>query len=93
MGDVITLKRDPDEPHLSGKVRCLHCKHEWVGVSPVGTYEGLECPACGLSKGVYVSTFWPPSGVEVFVCACGCDVFSLLRDRWLCINCGVQQRF
>jgi Zn finger protein HypA/HybF involved in hydrogenase expression len=33
--------------HISGKARCLACKHEWAAVSLVGTV-WLECPACSL---------------------------------------------
>lgn len=42
------------EPHLSGKARCLACKHEWVAVAPVGVV-WMECPACTLERGRYVA--------------------------------------
>jgi ribosomal protein L37AE/L43A len=48
MGEVVSLAKHREEqsPHGAGDVLCPACKHEWVGVAPVGT-AFHTCPACG----------------------------------------------
>lgn len=85
MNNVIPLEEY--RPHLSGQAKCLHCKHEWLAVSPVGVYAGLECPECHLVKGIRAGLVYPSE--MMFTCFCGCYVFSICRDRGpMCLNCG-----
>jgi DNA-directed RNA polymerase subunit RPC12/RpoP len=78
-------------PHLSGPCRCLHCKHEFVCVRPVGAHD-LECPKCGLRKAVGASLALPEDGT-VWVCNCGNWFFLILPDgSALCPNCGERRR-
>jgi len=79
-------------PHLSGPCRCVDCKHEWVGVAPVGTY-AMTCPACGADKGGRFAMIIPDEGVPMWRCKCGNCFMVLMRDCWMCPNCGEQQRF
>lgn len=85
MGDVVDITSKL--PHMSGKCQCLHCKHKWVGVAPIGTLS-LECPECGLNKGVF-------SGVSatenLFMCECSSLHFVLSVDVGgaICSNCGL----
>ena len=93
MATVISLesrRRKPQEakdPHVSGKARCLHCRHEWTAVAPVGTYE-LECPECHLLKGVMVGMCDLAEGTERWVCKCGCDLFLITSEGSFCASCG-----
>jgi len=74
-------------PHLAGEARCLSCLHEWTAVTPVGTFRDLECPACGLAKGVLKYGVVPE---RVWTCNCGCDLFCLsgISMKMLCYQCG-----
>lgn len=74
-------------PYLEGPVRCVRCKHEWRGVSPVGEFEGLECPACHNETGVRYTLVGPDG--EHWVCNCGSSTFALARTGApICVNCG-----
>jgi len=33
-------------------MKCDHCGHEWIAISPVGAQE-LECPQCGEMTSIY----------------------------------------
>lgn len=75
-------------PHTEGPVLCVECKHEWVGVAPCGTV-GLECPNCGLAKGVRKSFIEASEGDIVFICGyCEGTLFTLYKDQVLCAGCG-----
>lgn len=92
---VVEFRRPPPDepttPHLSGRCVCLGCKHEWVGVTPVGKHDGLECPACGLLKGVHVGIAYP---VEMWQCGtCSAVLFFITKDGAQCSVCGVKARF
>ena len=91
---VVDLKkaREEREPHMTGKARCLACRHEWIAVAPIGTVE-LECPSdgCGLPKGRFVALCEPDHGAR-WVCDCGNDLFWLTRAGMFCQNCGLTQR-
>ena len=52
MANVIDL--DARRPHYAGLCSCLSCRHEWVGVAPLGT-KVLECPSCRRGTGVAFS--------------------------------------
>ena len=83
--NVISLQEY--RPHLEGPVICMHCKHEWRGVSPVGRYAGLECPRCNLETGVRRGLIWPEN--KMYRCDCGSNIFFICGDRGaMCIMCG-----
>lgn len=77
-------------PHLSGTARCLHCKHEWVAVAPVGTLS-LVCPSCDLARGAWYRN----AGVDgdYWLCNCGSEVFAVRLAGILCMCCGVATSF
>lgn len=101
---IIDLQKAREErsPHLSGKVRCLNCKYEWVGVAPIGTV-WVECPECGSRKACFYYDVGPNAKQYVFECNCGCDLLRLVSEsgepdffkssELLCANCGVSHRF
>ena len=73
------------QPHMDGAAVCLHCSHTWQAVAPVGTAH-LECPSCGLGKGVYARLVSPDRYYE---CACGCRHFCITEDfDAVCTHCG-----
>lgn len=82
---------------VSGPARCTSCKHEWVAVAPFDErLEALECPGCGLNKGLYVNHF-APIGETVWQCSCGCQLFYVVqlgeRLAAYCVNCGDSTEF
>lgn len=89
MGKVIDLSER--QPHMQGLAVCLACKHEWQGVSPIGVCD-LECPECGLMKGVYYSNCLPDDK-PIWTCNCGCHHFVLLESYFMCVHCGLGQVF
>ena len=97
MGAVVSLAaaREERTPHWAGKCVCLGCRHEWEGVGPVGTVEGLQCPSCDLPKGVIKFPFGPAEGDAVLQCNCGCEALSAVRRKgrmWIfCMACGTDQ--
>jgi hypothetical protein len=92
--NIISLaqKREEAQPHWSGWIRCMHCKHEWVGVAPTGTIDDLECPECKLPRGVIKYNFGAPEGSLVFSCDCGCNVLTAYiwhgKKIIRCLACG-----
>lgn len=77
------------QPHLSGRAQCVGCKHEWQAVAPIGT-ETLECPACGLRKGMFANPVMV--GTHVWECHCGNDLFRISGGGEVyCVNCGDTQ--
>lgn len=91
MSDVVNLseEREKRQPHASGKARCLDCKHEWVAVSPLDTY-WLQCPGCSLMRGKYLFPFEFADQLH-WTCACGNDLFYIMKDGCRCPNCGQTQ--
>jgi len=88
MGKVIDINEAL--PHLTSICICLECKHEWVGVMPLGTCS-LECPECGLEKGVCKGVACPE---EAWQCKCGCIHFFVSDTHHiLCCYCGRIQVF
>jgi hypothetical protein len=86
---VVNLDDYRHDPHLSGNAACLACKHTWVAVVPVGTTI-LDCPACGLGKGVYANLVVPDTAWE---CRCGCHHFFVSPEKIICVLCGTTQVF
>lgn len=82
MGEVIDILAK--QPHLSGGFVCLECKASWTGVAPVGVLH-VECPKCGILKGVVSSTVLPSAAAQ---CFCGCFHFYVSPDETLCCYCG-----
>lgn len=78
-------------PHWTGPCRCLGCKHEWIGVAPVGTHV-VECPVCGLNKGHAIHLFGADEGDLSLQCNCGCDALNAYRRKGRfyvkCMACG-----
>lgn len=83
--------QEPEDPHLSGRCRCLACGHEWVGVTPVGLPDGLECPSCHLMKGAHLGLAYPAA--DAWVCNCGAALFFITPSGALCSLCGTRARF
>lgn len=77
-------------PYLEGKCRCLHCKHEWVGVAPLGTVS-VDCPSCGLRRGAFIANVLKDG--DHWTCRCGSILFACNVANWYCIACGTNQRF
>jgi hypothetical protein len=73
-------------PHLTGEAVCLACKHEWVGVAPIGTVD-IECPECKSQKGV-LKHFVHRDGLH-YLCNCGNPLLFATPDGCYCANCGV----
>lgn len=93
MGEVVPLAPPANEnessPYITGRVRCLHCKHEWQGVAPPGT-TNLECTACGLPRGAWIGNFYP-ADATVWTCGCENTLFLLTATGApLCIACGCR---
>ena len=84
MTNVVNLAER--RPHVSGKAKCLHCKHEWVAVAPEMA-SPLECPECGLDKGVF-SGLASRAELLHYTCGCGSDTFFLSENGPYCANCG-----
>lgn len=91
MSNVVELFPAEDEgPHMSGTMKCLGCKHEWVGVAPVGT-SGMECPECGCGKGVWWGLVLPPEEEQVWTCnSCEGQVFMITQRATVCVGCGSE---
>ena len=74
------------EPHWSGECICAGCRHVWVGVGPIGKIDGLECPACGASKG---HTRHPMLRDKALLqCNCGSTTFMIAPEGAYCTNCA-----
>ena len=90
MGKIVVFS-EKKEPTLRGQARCLACRQQWEAVTPEGTIDCLECPTCGLQKGVLIGLCDPESGMR-WVCDCGCDLYFCLVDGMQCLMCGVLQK-
>lgn len=79
--------------YIGGPHICLSCRNEWIGASPVGV-TGLECPECGLNKGVAKGLVDLPEWSEYFfTCDCANDRFIIINSartgpRLYCDHCG-----
>lgn len=92
MGEVVALRPRDGGEWLSGRALCCSCQHEWVAVSPVGT-DWLGCPECHLMKGRYFYHVEPKVGTQMWVCGCGCNVFTVSPECVYCVGCGAEQEF
>ena len=73
-----------DESYLVGPCICFKCKHEWIGLHPVGC-EIVECPNCGCS-GVKKGTVFREE--FQYQCNCGCNIYRINKHGPYCIDCG-----
>lgn len=80
------------QPHISGPAVCLQCKHKWIAVAPSGT-NILDCPECGLGKGIFANLCFPEEGQESWSCNCGNGYFMVRPHGCMCIMCGKMQVF
>lgn len=77
----------PKDEHVTGPAICSACGHKWQAVSPAGTC-GLECPDCGKFKGVWSRAIMAAGGEDLYECNCGGVLFIILRDQFMCAECG-----
>lgn len=87
--DLLSRKR-----HFSGRVVCLACNHEWVGVAATGS-TGLECPQCHCMRGVWKFPLMPAESRLVYQCNCGCTAFFVMLKEpddieIMCHGCGAH---
>lgn len=102
MADVIPFvpreaNDDESHPTVEGPVVCAGCRHEWRGVSPVGSNpDEIECPACGCMKGMRKGLIWP---ARFWVCEspfanggrCRSTTFALPETGApVCVVCGLR---
>jgi len=90
MGDVVSLATHKDDPHMTGKARCIACEHEFVSVAPVGA-KWLTCPNCQGEKALLKFSCLV-EGAAHWECNCGNDLFHATKDGFYCPNCGVWQK-
>jgi len=96
---VISLAdvRKERQPHWEGPCICIGCRHEWRDVGEMGCNTGLECPECGLPKGVTKWPFGCKDGDLEFQCICGCEAMAVYKraidGRFVtrCMGCGYDQ--
>lgn len=88
--EVIDLEafKEAAKEYMRGPARCLHCRHAWEARVLVGTISSLECPHCGLFKGVLEGLIEPGPDGRRWVCDCGCDLYYILPDGVQCLQCG-----
>lgn len=79
------------QPHMTGHAVCLNCQHAWQAVSEIGCTQ-MECPDCGLMKGVYRNLALPLDK-PLWQCQCGCQMFYITATHAYCGLCGVAQEF
>ena len=92
---VIPFHRpEKEDPHLSGEAVCIGCRHEWVAVAPVGTWQ-LECPSCSTFNGIWRYPVGAQEGDAYFRCDCGCEALTAYKHHGMfhlkCMSCGLEQ--
>jgi len=74
--------------NITGKARCLSCRHEWKAESLPGI-DWFKCPSCSLVKGKFI---YPVKRKDPhWTCDCGCDCFSINTEGVYCPQCGTWQ--
>lgn len=91
MCNVVPFSKREADGCMSGRARCLVCRHEWAAAAETGTV-WMECPACGANKGHFVVPCAQSEGGEQWICKCGCDVFFITPDAVRCCNCGISHK-
>lgn len=105
MGEVTQFQR-PEKPAqkaepfdkdaqrwATGKIKCLACKHEWVGAYTVPSVD-LECPECNTFRGVSKGPYTASESEVILVCKCGNTLLEILvspkgKVYALCSGCGI----
>lgn len=87
MGDIIGF--DKKEKLGDASARCLECGHEWGAERESGDRD-IECPKCNTLKGVFIRLVTPD---EHWRCFCGCDLFFVTKEYFVCSLCGEYQVF
>lgn len=101
MGEIVPFApaaaapADDSEPSWAGPCVCLGCRHEWVGVGPIGYHANLTCPECALPKGTIKYPFGADAGDEVLTCAhCEGEALTAYRHKGYkyvrCMSCGTD---
>ena len=85
----LRAERRKREIHLEGGAVCLSCRHRWEAVVLPGVTE-LECPKCGLMRGVLTHNCFPERYWE---CECGCVYFTVGESHVVCAFCGLVLNF
>lgn len=83
--NLVLLDEHRPAPHVTGRARCLTCKHEWVEVAPVGNTI-FACSECGHDGAMLGVVLVDP----VYLCGCGCDLFRFSPSGAYCIHCGTE---
>ena len=94
MAEIIDLQaeregRDNNDGQgwFAGEAKCMNCKHTFVCVAPIPSVD-IECPECNTFKALPVAFFDAMPGNFVATCGCGNDLFRLIPEGPICINCG-----
>lgn len=88
MTNVVQFRKQEDDVRVTtGPCVCTGCKHEWVGVAPVGL-NALECPECGHHKGRRKGKVLPS---EAWTCNCGETLYFLTPEGAMCQSCGILE--
>ncbi len=88
-----TKFKEENCPHISGPAVCQTCKYKWVAVCPAGTVV-LECPSCGLNRGVYRDFIGvAPDDIKLCCGLCENDIFVFRVEpddttSIICMGCG-----
>lgn len=89
MADVIDLnqKRIERSPHGAGPFVCLGCNHKWTAVVALPMKEWVDCPSCGLEKGVAEGPFLYNEKPH-YTCSCGNRLWMVASHGVYCPMCG-----
>ncbi len=95
MGEVVALKR-PGEQWATGPMRCLRCKHEYIGVRKLPENAVVDCPECGCHAAVAAGIYSAGKDEAVWQCNCGNTLMELVvstegKERLFCIGCGHEK--
>ena len=84
-----------NSPHLAMLAICLGCRKEWTSVAPIGMVSDLECPGCGLMKGVSKTLIGGDNNDMIYRCKCGSEALTAIITpagamRLRCMLCGID---
>jgi ribosomal protein S27E len=88
----LTKAREERQPHIAGVFVCVGCRHEWIGIAPLGV-RWHECPACSLPKATVKHPFAADEGdLELRCVECGGETLTAYKRNgkfWVrCMGCG-----
>jgi uncharacterized paraquat-inducible protein A len=97
MADIIPFKKSKSGPvtnkygKLEGWATCQQCRHKWYASEvPTGKTE-IQCPKCHTAKGLFM--YGHEDSESIWICNCGCHVFTISETGAICWRCGVKQEF